>query len=164
MKTLVSQTAVTGFADIEIPGIAGHLETRSGSAHLAEQIVDRDPVTRWTTPQRLLDGGAAPGDGGQPPFALASLALDAVDAPQLVEQRGFQPALPQLRQRLFHRLAQSLLPGLGQLQRLAAQRRQPAGLRQHRPGKRFDRADLLVLAVPAVVVEISAQQQRVEGP
>ena len=105
--------------------------------HPREQVVDWHPLADRAARQCGGDRLAAGLGRGQ--RVGGALALDVLDATQLVDDRLTDPGAPQRTDRLGWRLTQRGAPLRGQLQPAAGQLGQPTGLYQQRPRERGDR-------------------------
>ena len=122
------------FDEIKRPGISRHLEGQRTGPHEPGELFERHPLADGTPGQRFLDAVASLcGEGHGPLAPTAGLALDVVDAAELVEQRVPYPSVPQMLQRIGGRGVQRGTAGLRQRQLRAARFGEPACLKQPGP-------------------------------
>src|SRR5581483_1047860 len=134
-------------------------EVAVGCPQEAEEVSAGEPCFGWAGCQRIQDYLAPPREGAQSTLALA---LDRLDAAELVEQRACPPLAEHGPDHLWSRPAQRLPPRRRQRQVVAGLLRQPGRLHEHRPGERLDRQIGGRLTLPLLLIldgiEVAAGQ------
>ena len=139
----VTQAAVLGFREVQVPRVAVHGEIEALHLHEPAEVVETHPSADGAPGQRVGDGRAAPRHRRhRSPALAAGLPLDRVDAVELVQQLVPEPPFPDGAQRLRRRRVQRGAAGPGQRQLRPAKLGQSGCLHEAGPGERPDRTDL----------------------
>ncbi|WP_405686012.1 hypothetical protein [Streptomyces sp. NBC_00057] len=139
MVAVVAEAAVLRILQVQLPqgaftAVDDWIQT--GRAHVCEQAVDGHPLARGEADQCLADELAARFGGTQD--VRRALALDLLDAGELVQEAVVQPALPQLRNGQVRWPGQRGPSARGQHEPTAGELGEAACLEQHRPGEGRD--------------------------